>query len=158
MTASPDYRTTLLAYFEEEIEGEAYFHGLARHFDEPGGAEKLRLMGEVERCAAEAVRPLLQRHGLTPRDDAELQVTGAAWVARHAAMSWKDLVDHMAERYPAYIDQFHALEAMAPAEDRPALAVLTEHEVVAVDFARREQAGDAAAADVLRDYIAACRG
>ena len=158
MTISPDYRSTLLAYFEEEIGGEAYFHGLAAHFDEPGAAEKLHLMGEVERCAAEAVRPLIERHGLTPRADSVLREEGAAYIPRHAGMNWQDFVDHMAERYPVYIDDFLRLEAMAPAEDLPALNILTEHEVAVVAFAQREKAGDANAADPMRAYIAACRG
>ena len=158
MTTSPDYRSTLLSYFEEEIGGEAYFHGLAGHVAEPGAAEKLHLMGEVERCAAEAVRPLLERHGLTPRAEETLHAQGAAHVARRAGMTWNALVDDMAARYPAFIDDFRALEAMAPEEDLPALRVMTQHEVVLVAFVEREKAGKADAADLLRGYIAACRG
>jgi len=158
MSIGSDYRTTLLAYFEEEIGGEAYFHGMAEHFDEPGAADKLHLLGEVERCAAEAVRPLLERHGLTPREESELKAEGAAYIARHSGMDWAAFVDHMVVRYPAYIDDFEALEAMAPAEDLPALRVLTEHEVAVIAFAQREKAGDAAAAEPMRAYIAACRG
>ena len=156
MTDQETYRRTLLAYFEEEIAGEAYFRGLAEHFDEPGAAEKLVLLGEVERCAAEAVRPLLERHGLSPRDENVLFAEGAAFIPRHAGMSWDGFVAHMVERYSAYIDDFQALEAMAPQEDLARLRVLTEHEVVAVDFARREHAGKGDSADLLRGYIRSC--
>lgn len=45
------YLRTLLLYYEEEIIGEAYFHGLARHFDE---REKIVLLARVERRAATA--------------------------------------------------------------------------------------------------------
>jgi dimethylamine/trimethylamine dehydrogenase len=151
------YRATLLDYFEEEIGGEAYFHGLAEHFDEPGASEKLALLGEVERCAAEAVRPLLQRHGLNPRDESALAAEGKTYVARHAGLAWSAFVAHMVERYPAYIDDFLGLEAMAPPEDLAMLRVLTEHEVVTIDFARLEESGAADSTRPLRDYIAACR-
>ena len=157
MATDSDDRTSLLAYFEDEIGGEAYFHGMAEHFDEPGAAQKLHLMGEVERCAAETVRPLLERHGLTPRAEESLHAQGASSIARRARMTWNALVDDMAARYPAYIDDFRALEAMAPEEDLPALRLLTEHEAVLIAFVAREKAGDAAAADLLRAYIASCR-
>ena len=158
MATDPDYRTTLLACFEDEIGGEAYFHGMAEHFDEPGAAEKLHLMGEVERCAAETVRPLLERHGLKPRAEETLHAQGTTSIARRAGMTWTALVDDMAARYPAYINDFRALEAMAPEEDLPALRLLTEHEAVLIAFVEREKAGDATATDPMRAYIASCRG
>lgn len=158
MSVSQDYRTTLRAYFEEEIEGEAYFEALMPFFDEPGAAGKLALLARVERCAAEVTRPLLARHGLEPRSDKELRALGVRWVAdredRHA--SWQSFVGRMARDYPRFIPMFENLEAMAPQEDRPRLALLTEHEHAAIRFAERELAGEPDAADVLRRYIADC--
>ena len=52
-----------------------------------------------------------------------------------------------------YVEMFEALERMAPADDRPALEVLTRHEVVAIDFAERELAGDADSVAPLRAYL-----
>jgi dimethylamine/trimethylamine dehydrogenase len=158
MTVSQDYHATLRSYFEEEIEGEAYFEALIPFFDEPGAAGKLALLARIERCAAEVTRPLLARHGLEPRPDEELRAMGVRWVAeredRHT--SWQDFVGRMARDYPRFIPMFEDLEAMAPEADRPRLAVLTEHEHVAIRFAERELAGDPDAADVLRRYIADC--
>ena len=34
MRATDNYLKTLLSYYEEEIEGEAYFYGLVDHFEE----------------------------------------------------------------------------------------------------------------------------
>ena len=61
MTATGKYLKTLLSYYEEEIEGEAYFYGLADHFKEQG---KLTVLARVERRAAESVVPLLENYKL----------------------------------------------------------------------------------------------
>ena len=150
------YEDVLLQYFEEEVAGEAYFHGLAEHFSEPGASDKLHLLAEVERCAANSVRPLLAKHGLRQRDDAVLIAEGKSHVARHQDLSWQEMVTYMATRYPGYIDDFEGLEAMAPEEDLPALKILTEHEHVAIDFANQELAGKDDTSAILRRYIEAC--
>ena len=147
------YEETLLAYFEEEIEGEAYFAGLAPHFDEPGAADKLLLLARVERHAAEVTRPLLARRGLTPRSDRALDASGRRHVDKQARQSWQDFVRRMAQDYPRYIPMFEALEAMAPEEDRRTLRILTEHEHATIRFARRELAGDPRSSDELRVYL-----
>ncbi len=154
--ASRNYLDVLLQYFEEEVAGEAYFRSLAEHFDEPGARDKLILLAEVERCAANSVRPLLRKHGLTPRGDAVLEREGRDHVARHQDLTWTEMVTYMAERYPGYIDDFEGLEAMASADDLPALKVLTEHEHAAIAFANKELAGAADSADALHRYIDDC--
>lgn len=154
-TEGSGYLDTLLLYFEEEIMGEAYFYGLAKHSDSPSHREKLVLLAEVERHAAEAVRPLLQKHGLVPRTDQELRPLGEAWVERHRHWDWTELMTDISVRYPEYLVQFEALEKMAPDEDLPALKFLTDHEVVAIEFASREIAGDQDSAAPLRRYLMA---
>ncbi len=150
------YEETLVAYFEEEIEGEAYFKALAAHFSEPGAAEKLVLMGEVERCSANVMRPLLAKYGLKTRDETMLREKAVTTIGRDSGRSWSEFVDHVAGYYPVYIDTFEALERMAPAEDRAALERLTEHEHVTIAFAERERAGIADSAKPMRDYVALC--
>jgi dimethylamine/trimethylamine dehydrogenase len=147
------YLKTLLAYYEDEVMGEAYFHGLAEHID--GGAErgKLVLLAEVERRAADAILPLLEKHGLVPRGDSVLKALGEAHVERHQHYSWMEFVAYMAARYPAYVDDFEALEHLAPEEDLPALKVLTDHEVAAIDFANKEIAGDPDSLAPIREYL-----
>ena len=134
--------------------GEAYFYGLAKHFDGPGEQEKLTLLAEVERCAAEAVRPLLQKHSLVARTDAELKPLAEEWVDRHGDWDWGELMTDMSVRYPGYVDDFEKLEKMAPEEDLPALKILTDHEVVAIEFANREIAGGPDSVEPLRHYLA----
>jgi dimethylamine/trimethylamine dehydrogenase len=66
MKATDEYLKTLLSYYEEEIEGEAYFYGLVDYFEEQ---EKLTVLARVERRAAESVVPLLEKYGLVSRDE-----------------------------------------------------------------------------------------
>jgi len=154
VNATDTYRDTLLRYFEEEIMGEAYFRGLMDHFDHPDQKAKLMLLADVERHAAEAVRPLLRRHGLVPRSDAVLGLEETRQIAEHGSWSWSEFVTYMSVRYPLYMDDFEGLEKMAPAPDLPALKFLTAHEVAAIDFADLEVAGNPASAEPLRRYLA----
>lgn len=57
MEVSEEYQCTLLLYYEEELIGEAYLHRLRDYFLEN---EKLSLLADVERHAANAVLPLVK--------------------------------------------------------------------------------------------------
>ncbi len=151
--ASAVYLKTLLEYYEEEVMGETYFHGLAGHIGGAAERGKLVLLAEVERRVAGVVRPLLDRHGLSPRDAAVLETLGAAHVERHRRYSWMEFMAHMVARYPAYVAEFEALERLAPEDDLPVLKLLTHHEVVAIEFANREIAGDPDSLAPLREYL-----
>ncbi len=152
-TASAVYLKTLLEYYEEEVMGVAYFNGLAEHID--GGAErgKLTLLAEVERRAADAVRPLLEKHGLVPRDAAVLESLGESHIERHRRYSWTEFVTYMIARFPAFVDDFEGLEHLAPEADLPALKLLTHHEVMTIEFAQKEIAGDPDSMVPLREYL-----
>ncbi len=152
------YLSTLLLYHEEEVMGEAYFRGLRQHFERDDQREKLDLLSRVERVAAESVRPLIERYRLVPRSDPELAAAGLAWIGRHKTFDWRDFVADMAERYPQYLLDFEALEKMAPEEDRPAIRILNGHEVAAIEFARKELAGNPDSAAPLVRYIDAGPG
>jgi hypothetical protein len=147
------YLKTLLLYYEEEIMGEAYFYGLAEHFDGAAEREKLAVLAKVERRAADVVRPLVDKHGLVPRDDAVLKALGEASVGRHRHFGWRELMTYITTRFPAYLDEFDALEKMAPEDDLAVLKRLTYHEVVTIDFAHKEIAGDPDSLAPLRRYL-----
>jgi len=153
VTDNAVYLETLLDYYEEEVMGEAYFYGLADHIGGAVEREKLALLAEVERRAADVVRPLLEKHGLVPRDESVLKALGEADVERHRHYSWMGLMTYMAGRYPAYLDEFEALERLAPEDDVPALKLLTHHEVVAIDFADKEIVGDPDSLASIREYL-----
>jgi hypothetical protein len=48
----PAYLEILLLHYEEEIIGEAYFRTFSERLSDPQQAQKMRLMGDVERHAA----------------------------------------------------------------------------------------------------------
>lgn len=150
MITADKYLKTLLSYYEEEIEGEAYFYGLVDHFEEQ---EKVTVLARVERRAAESVVPLLEKYGLVPRDESELKTRGESYVGRHASFDWFEFMTYMVNRYPGYLEDFTALEKMAPEEDLDALNNLTDHEVVVIEFANRELAGDPDSLAPLYDYL-----
>ena len=144
------YLDTLLRYYEEEISGEAYFYGLADHFDE---RDKMILLARTERVAAEAVAPLLEKYSLVPQDESGLHALGKSYVDLHRSYSWQEFMNYVLERYPAYLDDFTALEQMAPPEDRPALNVLTAHEIAVIEFAEKELRGDPDSLVPLNQYL-----
>jgi hypothetical protein len=147
---SNNYLETLLQYYEEEISGEAYFYALAEHFAE---REKITLLARIERDAAQAVEPLLQKYGLKPRPISALKSEGLSYVELHKSHSWAEFMTYIVERYPGYLEHFKALEQMAPPEDRAALNVLTEHEVAVIEFAKRELAGNPDSLAPLHRYL-----
>lgn len=148
-----NYHETLVLYYEEEVEGEAYFAEFARSFDNPDHRSKMVLMAEVERHAAEAVAPLLKKYGLTPRSKADLSASGIA-SAKEAQSDWDTAIDEMIRTFPGYIDDFERLEAMAPPEDRALLNFLTEHEVAAIKFLDLEKSDPANSMVPLHEYLA----
>ena len=150
MRTTDKYLKTLLSYYEDEIMGEAYFYGLVDHFEEKG---KLTLLARVERRAAESVVPLLNKYDLVPRDESELKTQGESYVGRHESFDWFELMTYIVNRYPGYLDDFTALEKIAPEEDLYALNILTDHEVAAIEFAKRELTGDPDSLAPLYDYL-----
>ena len=147
------YEQRLLEAFEGEIKGETYFADLAPHFDEPGTDGKLALLSRLERRTAETLRPLIERHGLPVRDEAMLQPQAAPMVAGHGAESWTGYMARMVKDFSPYVDEFRALEAKGPAEDRAALARLTRHEECIIEFAQAELAGDPDSTAPIREYL-----
>lgn len=153
ITRHSEYLDTLLLYHEEEIMGEAYFNGLAAHYTQPHERSKLALLADVERYAAEAVRPLLLKYKLVPRKDAVLTQIGESWIENHRMFDWRAFVTDMAERYPLYLVQFDALHKSAPAEDQPAIQVMTNHEIAAIEFAKMEIANNADSLEPIHKYL-----
>ena len=150
MNPTKRYLQTLLTYYEEEVSGETYFLGLAEHFAEH---KTLILLAKVERYAAQSVLPLLEKYALSPRDESILKAEGEEAIQQHQNMGWLQFMAHIVQRYPDYLDEFFALQAMAPREDHLALKILTDHEVAVIDFARQEIAGDPDSLDSLNQYL-----
>ena len=151
------YLPTLLRYYEEEVSGATYFRALGAGHDCVSIKQKFDLLAEVEHHAASAVEPLLKKYALTPKADQVLADHGIASSKAHDSFSWSEFVAYMLRRYPLYMDEFHALEAMAPTPDLPFLFALTAHETAAIEFAEREANGDQNSIDSLTAYLATKR-
>ena len=146
------YLETLVQYYEEEVEGEAYFEGIAERLSDEE-QRKMGLMARVEEYAAASVVPLLEKYGLTPRPRDELLASGRAQAAKTDA-DFAKLIADWRKSFPDYMDDFWGLEAMAPPEDLPMLRTLTAHEVAAIDFLELEAKGDPASAAPMERYLA----
>lgn len=146
------YLDTLLRYYEEEIEGEAYFAAIADRMEDADQKRKMQLLSEVETYAAAAVRPLLDKYDLTPASHADLHAVGRKQAADSPG-GFMDFVTEWRKTFPGFIDEFEALEAMAPPEDLPPLKVLTAHEFAAIDFLELEAAGASDTDKPMRHYL-----
>lgn len=151
------YLPTLLLYYEEEIMGETYFYALGARRTSADVRHRFELLAKVERHAAAAVQPLLEKYELTPRSSLTLEALGLESTKAHLSYSWPAFVAHMLKRYPLYMDDFHGLESMAPDADQPYLKALTAHETAAIEFANREKAGDEQSIDSLTRYLSTKR-
>jgi dimethylamine/trimethylamine dehydrogenase len=152
-----DYRASLVRCYEEELINEAYFLAVAQRLPSEMHRDKLALLAEVERIAAAAIHPLLILYGLVPRDVSVLHTLGRGTVERKRSIDWEWLIQDIVSEYPKFVDQFHALEQIAPTTDLAMLERLTEHEVATIEFAKREQAGDADSLHPIRSYLDRCR-
>ena len=137
-----DYRGLLLLAYEEELMGEILFADIATKLADPGQAQKMQLMSQVERHTADAVRPLLQRHGLTPRTDEELHRLVLSATSQDP-LDWQERMERALEggdgpSLQEYVDEFLELEALGPAEDQEILEFFTEHERALLRFMQLE--------------------
>jgi len=146
------YLDTLLLYFEEEVEGEAYFQALSERAQTPDHRDKLELLAKVEHHAASVTLPLIRKYALTPRSDAILHQSGQDQ-AHRAEKPWEDLLAEMAKTYPGYVEDFLRLEVMAPSEDLPRLKLLTAHETAAIEFLDLELSGAQDSCAPLNAYL-----
>lgn len=149
------YRQALRSAYEAEVANEAWFLAMAESLGGGRPRECLALLAEVERRAAGVLEPILQRLGLEAAARADLYRRGREEAASSELGDWPTLLRHLRDDYPKYIAEYRELARQAPAEHRPAWAALAQHEVVTVEFARRELAGDADATAPLHGYLQA---
>lgn len=149
---SQEYLDTLTRYYEEEIEGEAYFYAIAERLSDPEEKRKMQMVAQVETHAAAAVEPLLAKYDLKPIRREELAASGR----KMAADSPGDFLHFLRKwqvEFPGYIDEFEALEEMAPSEDVPLLKILTDHEHAAIAFIEAELKGQPDSTAPMQHYL-----
>jgi dimethylamine/trimethylamine dehydrogenase len=89
------YLEMLQRFYEEEIEGAAYFDALAERFSHAEQRRKMHLMAQVERYAVAAAAPLLAKYHLIARDAAVLQASGHKQ-AQNVMADWPALISEIA--------------------------------------------------------------
>ena len=146
------YLEMLQRFYEEEIEGAAYFDALAERFNETDQRRKLHLMAQVERYAANAIAPLLTKYDLRACEEATLHASGRKQ-ARDTVGDWPTLISEMRNTFPDYMPDFLAIEGLAPYRDLPYLKVLTAHEIATIAFLQAEAKGDPDSDVPLIEYL-----
>jgi dimethylamine/trimethylamine dehydrogenase len=146
------YLEMLQRFYEEEIEGSAYFDALAERFSQAEQRRKMHLMAQVERYAAAAAAPLLAKYHLITRDAAVLQASGHKH-AQNVTADWPALISEMRRTFPDYMPEFRAIEDLAPPQDLPQLKMLTAHEIAAIAFLEAEAKGDPDSDAPLINYL-----
>jgi dimethylamine/trimethylamine dehydrogenase len=146
------YLEMLQRFYEEEIEGAAYFDALAERFSHAEQRRKMHLMAQVERYAVAAAAPLLAKYHLIARDAAVLQASGHKQ-AQNVMADWPALISEMRRIFPDYMPEFRAIEDLAPPQDLPQLKMLTAHEIAAIAFLEAEAKGDPDSDAPLINYL-----
>jgi dimethylamine/trimethylamine dehydrogenase len=146
-----DYQTGLLLAYEEEVEGEAYFAGLAQHYE--GRHRKVMLeLAELERETALTLLPLIAKYALVPREQSELIAAGSTEAVSRSGTSWSTLIEGLVKTLPRFVEEFEAIEGLGPAEDLAILRLATAHEVALLQFALREKAGDGQSLEPIAEF------
>jgi len=131
------YRSRVLAAYEDEVAGAAYFEGLSSIY--PAKAAFLGKCAALERQTAEKMNALIRKYQLAPRARSALEERGALEAHSESGSGWQEWRERSITSYARYVDEFKALEAIAPLADQPALAALTAHEVQLIDWLRSER-------------------
>jgi arsenate reductase len=135
---SAKYTSGVLAAYEDEVAGAAYFDALAAVY--PQKAAFFTKCAALERATASRLEELIRKYHLQPQSQAELAERGRRNTRAEGNLQWRKLMQQSIRSYPRYVEEFRALEAIGPAEDQPVLAALTAHEVQLIDWLREEVA------------------
>lgn len=129
--------------YQGEVYGERLYAGLAAAMTDATNAEKWRVLTALEVMTKAHMKAVVVRHGgkIEP-DPASLQQADVD-VVKYASLAWQDLMRTFSQELDPVIAEYQALEDAADDQDKPALRILTEHEVVTKEFCDSELSGDA---------------
>jgi hypothetical protein len=133
-----EYIERLGQAYEGEVAGAAYFRRLAGGF--PEKREFFLRCCHLEQQTAAALHELVTRYRCPARPAPELAAQGEREAQLEIARGLPALFRTSIEEYPRYLAGFLELEALAPAQDRPMVAALAEHEAQLIAWMRAEQA------------------
>ena len=146
-----------LAY-AEEISGQTYFAGFAEAEPDPRRAAIWQKFALIENRMEAALRSTAVAFRGIPPDPAALRRSGRAEALANPVPSWEVAMEEMVREYPAYLEEFAGLKAIAPPEAFAVMDLLYDHEVAMIDFARSELAGSRDSEAVLDGFLARLAG
>jgi hypothetical protein len=133
-----DYALQILAAYEGEVAGAAYFGGLTQVY--PQRSAFLEKCAALERATANQLGTLIRKYQLTPRSQEALEERGVLDARMETGRDWMELMRQSISSYAKYVAEFRALEALGPAEDQAVLAALTAHEIQLIEWMRAQTA------------------
>ena len=128
--------------FEEEISGETYFAALSAAEPDPRHAAIFAKLARIEAETVRALRPVAKVLGLAPVDEAAVQRKGRVSARNRKGRPFADFIAHIAQDYPAYVDEFVQLCELSPPEAKDLAQLLVDHEVAMIDMAQIVLAGE----------------
>jgi hypothetical protein len=136
-----EYQDLLLAAYEGEVFGEAFFATMAGAESDPDRKAKLLVLQEIEGRTARTLEPFARESGVPIGDSAESRRTGEELGAGAAAAGWDAFAKGLNDALPDFLASFVRCRELAPDPMHPALATLVAHEQAIATFASLECAG-----------------
>jgi len=136
-----EYQELLLAAFEGERFGEAFFAAMAAGETDQGRLAKLRTLEEIEAHTAAALEPLVKQAGLPIGDGVDSVKAGHELGAASAAGGWDTFTKGLNDALPDFLASFVRCRELAPDPQDPALVALIAHEQAISTFAQLECTG-----------------
>ena len=158
VSAKGDFVSKVERAYQGEVYGEAFYRGMADATDDPGLAEKWRVLTELEVVTKARMLDLVEKLGGDTRESEVYRQKGIDHVQKYAPMQWNDFMKLFSQELDPIIKRYAALEQQCGPEDVETLRFLTEHEVVTKAFCDLELAGRTdISIDPTRELIAKMR-
>jgi hypothetical protein len=158
VNSEDDFISKVERAYQGEVYGEALYSGIADVMDDPGRAEKWRVLTELEVVTKARMRDLVAKLGGDTRESEVFRQKGIDHVQKYAGMPWSDFMKLYSRELDPVIERYAALEQRCAPEDVETLRFLTEHEVVTKAFCDLELAGRSdISIDPTRELIAKMR-
>lgn len=138
---SGDYLSRVERAYQGEVYGEALYWGIADVVDDPGRAEKWRVLTELELETKALMRELVAKLGGDTTESEAFRQKGVDNVQKYVSLPWADFMALFSKELVPIIARYRELEQMCAPEDARTLWLLTEHEVVTKAFCDLELDG-----------------
>jgi len=144
-TAKTENELWLDAY-NGEVFGEALFGRLAEQAADPTVREKLGILTRLEASTKQLLEPVLDGLGIDRAGADETVANAHSLAAASGSVPWHDLLASFEPNTKQFVAIYEALGELTDREHRPIVELLLAHERALCEYARRELAGDSAAA------------